>query len=303
MTKKQNAKLNMYLSVLLVLNANTIIWNVLAVFVTAFDGFKTKLQHLQDAVQKQADIIAGYVKDKQQKRQAMCESSFTIKSALQAWASDTGNLILFNLVDYNLSDLMSGAANRSLTRCKNIQALALGNAAALVNYGISADMLTDNGKAIDDFELVIANPKDQYAARKAATQEIKNAIKDVDISIKDKLDKLMENFRLTAPDFYAQYFNDRKIYNAKTNYTEIRVLLLNKETGVKLEGVAMKAKGKTKEYNVLSNSNGVADAKQITPEIYDLEFEMPGFEKVTKANVDMSPGEKEEITIEMVPVG
>ncbi|MBK7855278.1 MAG: carboxypeptidase regulatory-like domain-containing protein [Bacteroidetes bacterium] len=64
----------------------------------------------------------------------------------------------------------------------------------------------------------------------------------------------------------------------------------------------MKAKGETKEYSVLSNSNGIADAKQITPEVYDLEFELPGFEKVLKSNIDMSPGEKEEITIEMVPV-
>ncbi len=253
-------------------------------------------------MQKQADIIAGYVKDKRQKRQAMCESSFTIKSALQAYASDTGNVILFNLVNYALSELMSGSANRSLTRCKNIRALAIANAAALLNYGVTDAMLVDNGEAIDAFETVIANPKYRLAARKAATKDIKDAIKDVDAVIKDKLDKLMENFRLSAPDFYAQYFNDRKIYDAKTNFTEIVVLLLNKNTGAKLEGVAMKAKGVTKEYYVLWNSNGVADAKQITPEIYGLEFELPGFEKATKANVEISPGEKEEITIEMVPV-
>ncbi|HNU34662.1 MAG TPA: carboxypeptidase-like regulatory domain-containing protein [Bacteroidia bacterium] len=302
MTKRQNAKLNMYLAVLLVLNSNSIIWNVLAVFVTAFDSFKLKLQTLQRAVQRQADLIAGYAKDKRLKREAMAEQGFAIKSAIQAYAADTDNVILFDAVNYALSELMSGAANRSVTRCKNIRDLADVNKTALVAYGVTNEMLADYGKAIDDFEEVIANPRDQIGARKAATKDIKDGIAAVDAVLKDKLDKLMENFRLSAPEFYAQYYNDRKIFDAKTNYTEIRVLLLNKETGAKLEGVVMKAKGETKEYSVLSNSNGIADAKQITPEVYDLEFELPGFEKVLKSNIDMSPGEKEEITIEMVPV-
>ncbi|MBK7855279.1 MAG: hypothetical protein IPJ79_10560 [Bacteroidetes bacterium] len=164
----------------------------------------------------------------------MAEQGFAIKSAIQAYAADTDNVILFDAVNYALSELMSGAANRSVTRCKNIRDLADVNKTALVAYGVTNEMLADYGKAIDDFEEVIANPRDQIGARKAATKDIKDGIAAVDAVLKDKLDKLMENFRLSAPEFYAQYYNDRKIFDAKTNYTEIRVLLLNKETGAKL---------------------------------------------------------------------
>lgn len=254
-------------------------------------------------MQRQADLILGYAKDKREKRQKMAEMSFSIKSALQAMASDEGNTILFNALDYALSKLMSGSANQSLTRCKIIQEYAEDNAAALVSYGITAAMITGNADLIEAFELVIANPKDQLAKRKAATADIKKKIRAVDLVIKDKLDRMMENFRLSAPEFYAQYFNDRKIYDAKTNYTEIRVLLLNKETGMKLEGVLMKAISETNEYTVFSSSNGIADAKQISPETYNLEFELTGFEKVVKNSIEVSPGEKEELVIEMVPVG
>lgn len=115
------------------------------------------------------------------------------------------------------------------------------------------------------------------------------------------MDKLMEHFKISSPDFYAQYFNDRKIYDAKTNYTEIRATIINKLTGLKLEGVKMTVDGDEHDYEIISNTQGVADAKQIHPELYNLKFELPGFESVDVKNVDMSPGEKEELVIELIP--
>lgn len=112
----------------------------------------------------------------------------------------------------------------------------------------------------------------------------------------------MENFRTSAPIFYNQFFADKKIYNARTNFTEIRATIINKNTGAELEGVKMIAQGTDANYEVFSNTIGVAGAKQISPEIYSLTFEIPGYNPVVKTKVKAQVGKKTSLIIEMTPI-
>lgn len=302
MNKRQNAKLNMYLGVQLFTESKNLIWAALLSFANAFTLFKSKVKDLVIAVAEQEQIIKGYAAQKREKRIAMSELANTMRSGVQAFATDENNTVLYEKVNYATSELLSGSSNRSRTRCQIIHDEAAAAIADLADYGVLPADLIDLQKAIDDFAAIISNPKDHLAARKMNTEKISTIMSEIDSILRKKMDKLIENFKISAPDFYTQYFNDRKIYDAKTNFTEIRVTLLNKLTGVKLEGVKMIVDGTDHDYEFISNTNGVADAKQIHPELYDLKFELPGFEPVSLSNIDMSPGEKEEITVEMKPV-
>lgn len=292
----------MYLAVQLVVESKSVIWSVLLSFASAFAGYKVKLGMLTDAEKEQEEINKGYAQEKREKRIGMAEEANRIRSGVQAYAMDTEDLVLYERVNYAMSELLGGSSNRSRTRCQIIHDEANGVIGSLGDYGITAADITALQTAIDDFAAIISNPKDHIAARKMVTEKIVKLIREIDLILKKKMDKLMEHFRESAPDFYVQYFNDRKIYDAKTNFTEIRATIINKSTGMKLEGVKMMLDGKDHDYEFLSNYNGIADAKQIHPEVYDLKFELPGFEVAEVKNVDMSPGEKELITVELKPV-
>lgn len=302
MNKKQNAKLNMYLGVQLFTESKNAIWMVLLSFANAFTSFKTKVAELVNTVKVQEELIEGYAKEKREKRIKMSELANTVRSAVQAYATETGNTVLYEKVNYATSELMTGSSNRSRTRCQIVHDEANAVIANLGDYGIIAADLTALQTAINVFALLISNPKDHLAARKTNTEKITKIMREIDTILKKKMDKLMENFKISSPDFYSQYFNDRKIYDAKTNYTEIRATIINKATGMKLEGVKMIVDGTDHDYEFISNTKGVADAKQIHPELYNLKFELPGFEPVSVVKIDVSPGEKEEITVEMKPV-
>ncbi|HKR04594.1 MAG TPA: carboxypeptidase-like regulatory domain-containing protein [Bacteroidia bacterium] len=302
MNKRQNAKLNMYLGVQLFVEGKNAIWSFLLSFVAAFTSFKAKVVDLVAAVKEQEEIIKGYVLDKRNKRIAMCELANKVRSGVQAYATDQNNMVLYEKVNYATSKLMEKSSNLSRTRCQIIHDEANTIIGSLADYGLVPADLTALQTAIDDFATLISNPKDHIAARKMNTEKILKLISDIDSILRKKMDKLMENFKLSAPDFYAQYFNNRKIFDSKTNFTEIRATIINKTTGLKLEGVKMIVDGTDHDYEFISNTNGVADAKQIHPEIYDLKFELPGFEPQTISNIDVSPGEKELIVVELIPL-
>jgi len=106
----------------------------------------------------------------------------------------------------------------------------------------------------------------------------------------------------TAPDFYKTLLNTFKINNFPTHFTEFDMVLLDKETkeqlyGVKVIAVASKG-GEMIQY---SNPEGVVDFKQFEPDYWDLTYELPGYEPITKKKVKAELGKKLNIgNVEMV---
>ncbi|MEP7171389.1 MAG: hypothetical protein ABI855_18615, partial [Bacteroidota bacterium] len=82
---------------------------------------------------------------------------------------------------------------------------------------------------------------------------------------------------------------------------ELRIIFRDKNTNHILEGVKVIATGEEHNYELFSNASGVADEKQIKPEIYDLEFELPGYEKAILENERVKLGTKLVLEVELTP--
>lgn len=304
MTKRQIAKQNMYLGIMMICLNNSLVWQLVQVFTAAFDLFKAKIKELDKAAERQESLKAGYTIAKRNNRVAMANATFIIKSAVQALASDTGNAGLFGELNYSYTKLIQGSAIGSRNRCQIVHDLAQANMVALQQYGVVQADNDQLKQLIANFSDMISKPKVLITQEKEATKAVKALMQEIDIILNNKLTKLMANFSKSAPTFYKEFILGKKIYNAKTNFTEIRATIINQNTGTLLEGVQMYAQGEDGQtYKVVSNDKGVADAKQIQPELYSLTFEIPGFESVNKSNVKAVVGKKENIVIEMKPLG
>lgn len=303
MTKKQTAKTNMYLGLEMYLNGRMNIWQVLALFVTLVTNFKNKVVNLQALQAKQEELLTGYAMQKRNARIAMAETAFRIKCALQTFASDQNNEILYMKVNWSLSDLIEGSSLASRNRCQVIYDQAIPVVDDLGPYAVTQDELEGLLRQIEAYNSIISGSKNVIGQRKQITKDIATAIREIDTLLKTKMDKLVANWKSSSPNFYDTYFIERKIYEAKTNFTEIVATFKNKTTGHEVEGVLFKGIGnKGGFFEAVSSINGVADKKQISPETYQLQWEIPGFESGSMSQVKVSPGEKEQLVIELVPV-
>ncbi|MEP7168946.1 MAG: hypothetical protein ABI855_06200 [Bacteroidota bacterium] len=302
MTLGQTEKINMYLGLDPYLDTTINIWQGVGIFPSIVSKYKLKLAALQADQSLQTELTTGYALDKQRKRIAMATAAYRIKSGLQAFASETDDDILYFKINLSLTALIEGAATRSKSRCEMIHDQAALVIANLGPYAVVAADLIDLQEKITAFNDIISNPKSIKGQRKAVNERIRQTIKDIDTILKRKMDKAAAILNNTAPEWVQDYFTERRIYRLKTQFTEIVATFKNKETGHEVAGVLLKAKGnKGAEFEIVSSSNGVADKKQASPEIYDLTWEIPGFESGEMKQVKVSPGEKEKLVIELIP--
>jgi hypothetical protein len=293
----------MYLSVLAILLLNSTIYQAILAMVNGTTLLKTLTDLLAAAIDRQRQLITGYAQEKRNKRIAMIQLAMKVKGGVQAYAEDNSLPVLFDSVDFEESILLSGRAIYSRSACQTIHSEAAGIIANLADYGIVAQDLIDLQVLITAFAGVISMPKAKKAELVTATEEIVTIMKKIDTLLKKKLDKQMLIFKNdpATSQFWNDYDNSRAINDPKTSFTEIKALILNSETNQPMSNVKMIASGEHNTFEEISNDAGIADKKQISPEITNLLFEIPGFESYS-TTVDPNPGEKEVLTIKMKPL-
>lgn len=300
MNKIQIAKQNRNKSLELVIDANNLVWNGTLAFKDIYeDEFQVTVTDIDNANERQKSATTGVAIDKLNKKIEMTKQALRVSGAVKAYAEAINDQTLFEKVDYSESELMGTSAVSSRNRCQIIHDEANDVLANLAPYGITSLALLS--VAISAFNLFIGGPKNARAMVKTATADLKALTKKADTLLRKKLTPMMELFRETSPQFYADYYNNLRIDDPKTNFTELRIFFKDKNTQQFLEGVKTIAQGEENTYELISNSSGVADEKQIKPEIYDLTFTLPGYEMSKVDNKQIKLGQKVVLEVEMKP--
>ncbi|MGA2030321.1 MAG: hypothetical protein ABSG87_09650, partial [Verrucomicrobiota bacterium] len=210
MNTKQLNKLTMYLAVEGICDGNTTVWQPLQGFADAYADLKTHVTGIQTLAQSQSLNNTGIAVDKHAARAAMCNAAFPISSAIHAYAIKTKNNQLVAQVNFSISDLMSGQAPESVTRCQNIYDTANTNLASLANYGVTAAKMTAFNGAIAAFNLLISAPRDARASGKTTTGQLGGEFDAADEALM-QMDDLIGQFQSGNPKFVGDYLNARAI--------------------------------------------------------------------------------------------
>lgn len=83
--------------------------------------------------------------------------------------------------------------------------------AALADYGITAASVTALQSAMDAYNAAVPANTNATSIRKSYGEGLKQLIKDTDVILKERMDKLVSNFADTDPGFVAAYKNARSI--------------------------------------------------------------------------------------------
>ena len=301
MNKVQNSKLQAWILLRILCTANNLIWQVIAAFVTAFGLFSTRLDTLIENARIQEELVNGYARQKQQSKLNMSRLSNSIRSKTQAYADTLDNgKVLYDQVNYSFSKLMIMSAPNALSACNTILKRAQEHATDIQPFGVLATDITLLAHYTADFTQAMVMPRQAIAQVKGLTEQIKKDTAYIDNIINKRLSKLMINFQDSSPKFFADFFNCARPVHGPTSFTEFDIV--TKSNGVPINGVSVTAIGATKTYSGKTQADGQLPLKKISPELYDLVFEIPGYHPLQLNGQKAVLGAHTQIIAELVPM-
>ena len=189
-----------------VLDANTTIWQTNAAFSAARNQLDTGIKYVDSLQTTQAGVTTGVTEDKTTVRQRLAAAAVIVAGAVAAYADSQNNHELFAKVDFTAADLKHGAEEKCQTNCTNILQAGKDNLAALVaNNTLAQSDLDTLETESDAFGTILTKPRQAKAGTKSATNQLPAALLANDRTLERQLDKLMEKYRVSNPDYYQKY--------------------------------------------------------------------------------------------------
>lgn len=203
----------MYRAVQQTLDDHEDTWTSLPAFGKKVEAFNTAVEGIDELAQTQASK-SGSASDKASALTALGDAAFAIAGAVRTFAMDNDNHELAGRVDFSRTDVSRGRDNAIVARCRDIHAAATENLASLADYGVTADKLTKLKKKIDAFNSLQPVPRKKISKRSAATKALPGYYSDADDALVEGLDKLVVQFKETAPEFVNEYESSRVIVDS-----------------------------------------------------------------------------------------
>lgn len=216
MKRFQGNQLDMFLLVNHVLKEYTSVWSTLPAMQTTVNDFRTALTGVTTALGNQITRITGHRKEKRKALLAMVEMALQVRGGVMAYADIIADNALKESVNFSYTKLVKISDTLSGERCQIIKDMAQDHLSQLGPYGVTQSLLNQLQQLIDDYQSKIPSTRVAITKRKVATRNLKRYIKEVSLILKDRMDKLMYYFKHSDPDFFADYFNSRKIVDLKT---------------------------------------------------------------------------------------
>lgn len=202
-----------------ILDKNKPLWQDVIAMVQARTNLGKILESIADEELKQAGSTRGITIDKRVQRRAMCLTAATVAGAVAAWADTQNNHELFATVDFSAPDLLHMGQQDCVTHCKAISAAAKQNVAAMAaDASLTDAQITDLDKKIKDFETEAPRPREEEAEIGSATDQLPLLVQAGDRICDRQLDRLMERYKESNPDFYAEYKIGRVIVDPTTHH-------------------------------------------------------------------------------------
>ena len=218
MRNRQINKLAAFIVLVSVCKKGQANWTALKAFKDKFQKFAAKVELLSKLKLRQEAGTAGIAAQKQQCREEACSAAEIVAAGVRSWAEDKGDLVTAGKVDYSYSDLMDGRDTTSKDRCPTVHDVAAEIVDSLGDHGVDADVLEELQEKIDVYTECIIKPREAVTEGKRVTKQIENEFRAADRLLSKGLDELSRKFKKSAPAFFEDYWNARKIVDTAATH-------------------------------------------------------------------------------------
>lgn len=211
MNNHQENKLSSYKSTESVLDASAAIYDPNAGFKKFVHMYKDELSVLVNLSIAQMQDTTGAAIDKDELKNKIIKEIVQIAAALFALSFEKGDNTLAEMVNVYPSTLKELRDQELYAKCKGIYDKAVEYKTSIAEFLISPEKIENLGNDLKRFNDISSAPRTLIVTRKDATERIAEQIKKIDELLKSTLDKLINFYEFTNPDFYNQYKSSRMI--------------------------------------------------------------------------------------------
>lgn len=140
--------------------------------------------------------------------------AFEVAQSVRAAATETGDVETADRVAFSRAELVRGSDKAIVNRLETIHETAsevIDDLDLDEEYGVDAAKLSALAKKIEAFAKATPKPRARINAGSAATKALKKNLKQVSTLLRERVDRLMTRFKVSHPDFYAEYKAARRI--------------------------------------------------------------------------------------------
>jgi len=207
----------MYQMVHDILNEHQPIWESTPKFVETFGTFTAKFETFKIHAEKQRSYVIGVTDTRDASLKITARMAVRVAAALTSLGEDQNNLSLIQLMRISESKLLNSSHTDAILLLDRIVIEAQDHAEELAEYGIGSELLSELYERRDDLAVSIISPKKAVIKRRDSSSTIAELRKDLDIILKNQLDKLVTVLRPVSESFYVQYMGARRVYSYSRN--------------------------------------------------------------------------------------
>ena len=309
MTFIQRIKLTMYMAVRDFLNLNATIVASLPNFAVNNTTLQNNITSIQSTGEQQEFDKTGISDNKKLLKLTLVTQAEDISKKMVAYANNIGNAILLKEVKYSKSELnrASDTDLKNMVQC--IYDRANSNVAALATYGITAAILTAFLNAITAFNTAIPKVNEGINETKLSTAQLATLYKATDLAL-DNIDKIVEIVRLSQPNFYKGYSDNRLMKKTGNSPISLKGTVTDAVSGEYLKGAtltivavdvktAMASNGKVKEIVKKTADKGGVLVKNLASGTYRVTITRAGYiDQIVTINI--TDGEMAVLDVKLV---
>lgn len=135
---------------------------------------------------------------------------------LLLYANNKPDAMLAGMLPRNVSELKEGNEMTQLNRFWSVLNAAKGLSADLAPYGVGADDLAAIEPLLNKLDDLIGTSRSLIDARQLKQAQQKEAFRQIDVFLKDTMDRAVRNRQTAFGDFVSSYFKARKLHDMPT---------------------------------------------------------------------------------------
>lgn len=300
MTGRQESKLGMYNAISTYCAEFAATTATVPAFQFAVDDFNAAVTQLRIAVQAEVDAISGVTEGKANLKTELSESAATLASTVYAYAVAVNNPELKQKVKYPSYVLRMMRDETLSAVCRNIHDAANDNLANLGTYGITAPQLTAFLAQVAAYEAVVPEPRRAVTKRSTYKLAIAHHMKAADKVLRERMDKMINQFKAANLDFYNNYKINRIIIDPGGSTTQLLGSVKQAGTDIIISGATVLIVEKA--ISAVSNILGAYVLPCPDPGDYTVKVTADGYEEKTIIPVKITLGKTTKLDIELTLV-
>ncbi len=256
------------------------------------------IDNIEDLRDQQEEATTGVTQDKGNKRETLETLTLQIGSVIAFYAAKINNRTLMDKVNFTKTELMRARDNELPGMSEQVHQEAVTHAPAILPFGVTGAMTTVLATAIADFVTYISKPRAARTETSAATSLLPGAFDAVTALLEEQIDRGMELYRTSNPDFFAAYESARVIVNSPTLKRALEATFVDSVTNAPIAHVNVSVNDSIKRR---SSAYGNIRVQSLTEGAHTISGSIPGYNPISQ-NFNVITSETTKIILEMVKV-